>query len=60
MTLSSRILIGMALGIASGLFFGELLADLKLFGDLFVALLQMTVLPYIFGGRPGRTAAELS
>lgn len=47
MTLSSRILIGMALGIASGLFFGELLADLKLFGDLFIALLQMTVLPYI-------------
>ena len=47
MTLSSRILIGLTLGIASGLFFGEMLSNLKLFGDLFVGLLQITVLPYI-------------
>ena len=47
MTLSGRILIGLTLGIASGLFFGEILSNLKLFGDLFVGLLQITVLPYI-------------
>ncbi len=47
MGLSSRILIGLLAGITTGLFFGELVADLKLVGDVFVKLLQMTVLPYI-------------
>ncbi len=47
MTLSSRIFVGLGLGIASGLFFGELLADFEVIGDLFVGLLQITVLPYI-------------
>lgn len=47
MTLSGRIFVGLAVGIATGLFFGELVADLKLFGDIFVKLLQITVLPYI-------------
>ncbi len=47
MTLSSRIFIGLGLGIAVGLFFGELVADFELLGDLFVGLLQITVLPYI-------------
>jgi Na+/H+-dicarboxylate symporter len=42
-----KILIGLALGIAAGLFFGELVAPLKYAGDAFVGLLQMTVLPYI-------------
>jgi Na+/H+-dicarboxylate symporter/ABC-type amino acid transport substrate-binding protein len=47
MGLSTRIFIGLFAGIATGLFFGELVAELKLFGDIFIKLLQMTVLPYI-------------
>ena len=45
--LSGRILIGLVAGICTGIFFGELVADLKLVGDIFVQLLQITVLPYI-------------
>ena len=45
--LSEKIMIGFGLGIAAGLFFGELAAPLKYLGDAFVGLLQMTVLPYI-------------
>ncbi len=47
MALSTRIFIGLFAGIATGLFFGELVADLKVIGDVFIKLLQMTVLPYI-------------
>ena len=47
MSLSTRILIGLCAGVLTGLFFGELVADLKLVGDVFVKLLQITVLPYI-------------
>jgi Na+/H+-dicarboxylate symporter/ABC-type amino acid transport substrate-binding protein len=47
MGLSGRILVGLALGVATGLFFGEMVAGLKVVGDLFVKLLQITVLPYI-------------
>ena len=47
MSLSTRIFIGLILGILTGLFFGELVADWKVVGDLFVQLLQITVLPYI-------------
>jgi len=47
MGLSGRILVGLLAGIATGLFFGELVADLKMVGDVFVKLLQITVLPYI-------------
>ena len=47
MSLSSRILIGLIAGILTGLFFGELVSGLKLVGDVFVKLLQVTVLPYI-------------
>lgn len=45
--LSTLILSGVILGIATGLFFGEHVAFLSLAGDIFVGLLQMTVLPYI-------------
>lgn len=38
---------GLVAGVATGLFFGELVADLKVIGDIFVKLLQITVLPYI-------------
>ncbi len=47
MTLSGRIFVGLGAGVLTGLFFGELVADLKLVGDVFVKLLQITVLPYI-------------
>ena len=47
MTLSGRILVGLAAGIITGLFFGELVSGLKAVGDVFVKLLQVTVLPYI-------------
>jgi Na+/H+-dicarboxylate symporter/ABC-type amino acid transport substrate-binding protein len=47
MNLSTRIFVGLGLGIATGIFFGELVADLKIVGDVFVKLLQITVLPYI-------------
>ncbi len=47
LSLGTKIVIGLVLGIAAGLFFGELCRPLKVVGDTFVALLQMTVLPYI-------------
>lgn len=47
MSLSTKILIGLGLGIFSGVFFGEKVAFLKMPGDAFILLLQMTVLPYI-------------
>ncbi len=47
LSLSSWILIGISLGLACGLFFGEYAAVLSVVGDAFVGLLQMTVLPYI-------------
>ncbi len=47
MSLSSQIFIGLGLGILTGVFFGELVADWKLVGDLYVQFLQVTVLPYI-------------
>lgn len=46
-SLGTRILIGLGLGIALGLFVGELARPLRVVGDAFVGLLQMTVLPYI-------------
>lgn len=47
MTLSKKILLGLILGIAAGLFFGEYAIWLKPVADGYVKLLQMTVLPYI-------------
>jgi len=46
-SLSTKVLIGLGLGIAAGVFFGEQAAFLKVFGDAFIQLLQMTVLPYV-------------
>ena len=45
--LSARIFIGLIAGVCTGVFFGELVADLKVVGDVFIKLLQITVLPYI-------------
>jgi Na+/H+-dicarboxylate symporter len=40
-------LIGLVLGIAAGVFFGELAHALKTVGDAFIMLLQVAVIPYI-------------
>ncbi|MEH6584185.1 MAG: cation:dicarboxylase symporter family transporter [Halioglobus sp.] len=60
--LSDKIMAGLLVGIATGLFFGELTAPLSYLGDAFVGLLQMTVLPYIMlaliGGIGGLTAVQ--
>ena len=45
--LATWIIFGMVLGIITGLFFGEWCAKLKIIGDVFIQLLQMTILPYI-------------
>jgi proton glutamate symport protein len=42
-----QVLIALALGVATGLFFGEYAAGLKIIGDVYIGLLQMMVLPYI-------------
>ncbi len=46
-SLAIQVLIGLALGAATGVFFGELAAPLGILGQVFIGLLQMTVLPYI-------------
>jgi Na+/H+-dicarboxylate symporter len=47
LSLSHWILIGLVLGIGCGIFFGELCQPLQVIGDVFIRLLQMTILPYI-------------
>ncbi len=47
LSLSSKVLIGVLSGIFVGVFFGEKVAWLSICGDIFIGLLQMTVLPYI-------------
>lgn len=47
MTFTRQILLGLFLGLLLGVFFGELAAPFSLGGEIYIALLQMTVLPYI-------------
>ena len=47
LSLSTMILIGLGLGVACGIFFGEYCGFLSIIGDAFIQLLQMTILPYI-------------
>ena len=47
MTFSRQILVGLLLGIATGVFFGERVAFVQVVADAYVKLLQMTVLPYV-------------
>lgn len=60
--LSAQSLIGLATGVALGLFIGERAAALQIVADAYVKLLQMTVLPYItlslVGGLGALNAAE--
>ena len=47
MSLSRQILIGLACGVAVGIFLGEGAGIFQLAADAYVKLLQMTVLPYV-------------
>jgi Na+/H+-dicarboxylate symporter len=47
MAFSRKILVGLLAGVAAGLFFGELVAPIKVLADCFIRLLQMMVLPYV-------------
>ena len=42
-----RVIIGLVLGIGSGLFLGEITGNLEIIGTAYIRLLQMTVLPYV-------------
>lgn len=45
--LSYRIIIGLMLGIFTGLFFGEGALSVRWIGEVWIRLMQMTVLPYV-------------
>ena len=47
MSLSTRIIISMLLGIFLGLFIGENALSIKWIGEVWIRLMQMTVLPYV-------------
>jgi Na+/H+-dicarboxylate symporter/ABC-type amino acid transport substrate-binding protein len=47
MNLSNRIITGLILGILVGIFFGESSLSIKWIGDVWIRLMQMTVLPYV-------------
>jgi Na+/H+-dicarboxylate symporter len=47
MSFSMKIVVGLLLGVALGLFLGEPAGHLGPWGEAFIGLLQMTVLPYI-------------
>ncbi len=66
MTFSRKILLGLVLGVATGLFLGDRAAPLRYLADGFIRLLQMTVLPYVtvsliagIGGLDAATARRL-
>jgi len=42
-----KILVSLLLGVAFGLFMGDYASKLQVLGDIYIGLLQMTVLPYI-------------
>ncbi len=46
-SLAGKIFVGFGLGIAAGMFFGDMVGWLKVVGDVYIDLLQMTVLPYV-------------
>jgi Na+/H+-dicarboxylate symporter len=47
LSLSAQIVAGLVLGVAVGLFFGESAAVLQPLADIYVRLMQVTVLPYL-------------
>lgn len=48
MKLWQQVVIGLILGIISGLFLGEKAAGLKIFGTIFISLIKMVIVPLIF------------
>jgi len=46
-SLSTKIFIALFLGICTGLFFGDMVDFLNVVGEIYIKLLQMTVLPYV-------------
>ena len=46
-SLSTTIIFSLLLGVACGIFFGEYCSGLRIVGDAFIMLLQMSVLPFI-------------
>jgi Na+/H+-dicarboxylate symporter len=47
LSMSQQVLIALLVGVATGVFFGEMTTGLKFIGDIYIGLLQMMVLPYI-------------
>jgi len=47
LSLTTMIFVGLGLGVLTGLFFGERVAFLDIIGEIWIKLLQMTVLPYV-------------
>jgi Na+/H+-dicarboxylate symporter/ABC-type amino acid transport substrate-binding protein len=47
MSFTLKIVLGLVLGVFTGLFLGEIAAPFVVVGEIFIGLLQMTVLPYI-------------
>ena len=47
MSLSAQIIVGLVLGVLLGLFIGEPAAALQPLADIYIRLMQMTVLPYL-------------
>ena len=67
LSLSAQILIGLATGAFVGLFFGESAGALQPVADIYIRLMQMTVLPYLvmalvigFGQLDRQTARQLA
>ena len=47
MSVATQVFIGLGLGLLTGLFFGDRVAFLRVGGDIFIAALQITVIPYV-------------
>ena len=47
LSLASKILIGLGLGVLTGLFLGELTSPLQIVSSAYLRLMQMTVIPYV-------------
>ncbi|MEP5765889.1 MAG: cation:dicarboxylase symporter family transporter [Halieaceae bacterium] len=47
LTLAQRVIFALVTGVLAGLFFGDMIVWLKVVGDVFIKLLQITVVPYI-------------
>ncbi|MDX2083636.1 MAG: dicarboxylate/amino acid:cation symporter [Rickettsiales bacterium] len=48
MKLWQQVLIGLILGVVTGIVLGEKAADLKIFGTVFISLIKMVIVPLIF------------